>query len=164
VNRIQLERRPSLAPKPKTVSDPRIDLARQALRDRLAAATEAQRALASSQKGTRVRSVAQQIFQSRSWAVDQAAAALAALMIESRAAATIPVFRDLLWDLSLGLGLNRVALNYGVSPPGLRSLCSEMEPQILCELDPRATRNADQQIHQLIEALKRDPEAVPPWG
>jgi hypothetical protein len=136
-----------------------IEVARAELASRIAECAEAKRALCSA-SNNKAKSLASEIFQGRSLAVDQAAAHLAALLGIAKAQSVIPAFRTLAGDLAFVTGLQRRAASVGAAPELLTMLTHGLEIDLISEIAPAASHSARRQIDDLVSRLKQDPFAI----
>ncbi len=135
-----------------------IEAARQALRQRIAEANEAQAAFKAATTN-KARRIAQDILQSRTLAVDQATAYCAACIMAERAIAAPGDFRALTHDMLVVADLHRRAKNLGALPVYLGPVCCNPEFAMVADLDPQATRVANRQADDFLKRLKRNPAA-----
>jgi hypothetical protein len=135
-----------------------IAAARENLRKRKAEADEALRALDAA-PNPRARSLAYDIVQSRTLAVDQSAAYLAATMAAEKAMAAIPSFNRLIGDMAFIVGLHRKARSIGALPAYLEALTSNPEFAQAAKLASQMPNEAKNRVDTLLKALKRNPMA-----
>lgn len=138
--------------------DARIDVAREDLRARISEADEARAAL-SAAKTPSARSIAREILESRSLAVDQAATHVAMLLSTARARSILPTFRHMAADLAYAAFVEQRAAALRAVPQGLTMMTCGLDFELLNELVPHSARSTGLQVDRLIKKLKTDPMA-----
>ncbi|MEI9916208.1 MAG: hypothetical protein WDN29_10755 [Methylovirgula sp.] len=135
-----------------------IEAARNALRQRIAEADEAEAAFKAAANKT-ARRIAQDILQSRTLSVTQSTIFLAVCMNAAKGLSLIPTFHQTVNDMAFVSSLFNRAKNFGALPAYLSALTSNPEFQMVPEIAPEATRTAKKQIDDLLKRLKSNPAA-----